>query len=49
MIDTHTHLYSSQFGEDRAEMIARAKEVGVEKVFLPNIDSSTIDDMLQLE
>jgi len=49
MIDTHTHLYSSQFGEDRAEMIARAKEVGVEKVFLPNIDSSTIDEMLQLE
>jgi len=49
MIDTHTHLYSSQFDEDRAEMIARAKGVGVEKVFLPNVDSSTIDDMLQLE
>jgi len=49
MIDTHTHLYASQFDEDRAEMIARAKEVGVKKVFLPNIDSSSIEGMLQLE
>ncbi len=49
MIDTHTHLYSKQFDEDRDLMIARAKEAGVEKVFLPNVDSSTIAGMLQLE
>ena len=49
MIDTHTHLYAEQFDEDRAAMIQRAKEVGVKKVFLPNIDSSSIEGMLQLE
>ncbi len=49
MIDTHTHLYDKQFDEDRAEMMARAKDVGVTKVFLPNIDSGTIDGMLQME
>jgi TatD DNase family protein len=30
MIDTHTHLYSDQFDEDRAEMIQRALDKGVE-------------------
>lgn len=49
MIDTHTHLYSTQFDADRDLMIARAKAAGVEKVFLPNIDSSTIAGMLQME
>ncbi len=32
MIDTHTHLYSEQFDEDRDEAIKRAKEAGVEKI-----------------
>ena len=49
MIDTHTHLYSSQFDEDRTDMIVRAQEAGVKKVFLPNIDSTTIEGMLELE
>ena len=34
MIDTHAHLYSTDFELDREEMVARAKEVGVEKVYL---------------
>ena len=41
MIDTHTHLYSEQFDEDRDEAIKRAKEAGVEKFYLPAIDSET--------
>jgi len=49
LIDTHTHLYLDRFDEDRAEVIAKAKEAGVEKFFLPNIDSSSIDGMLALE
>lgn len=49
MIDTHTHLYDRQFDADRAAMIQRAKDAGVTKVFLPNIDSETILPMLQME
>ena len=49
MIDTHTHLYSDQFDDDRSEMIQRALDKGVEKFFLPAIDSETHQKMLLLE
>lgn len=49
LIDTHAHLYAKQFDEDRAAMIDRAIEKGVEKFYLPNIDSESIEGMLQLE
>jgi len=49
MIDTHTHLYSEQFDEDRHEMIQRALDKGVEKFFLPAIDSETHHKMIDLE
>ncbi|QIG89097.1 TatD family hydrolase [Chryseobacterium sp. POL2] len=49
MIDTHTHLYSEQFDVDRAEMIQRALDKGVEKFILPAIDSETHEKMLALE
>ena len=47
--DTHTHLYSEQFDEDRRSMIERAKEAGVSRFFIPAIDSSYMDRMLRLE
>ena len=47
--DTHTHLYSEQFDEDRNEMILRAKNAGVSRFFIPAIDSSTSEAMFQLE
>jgi TatD DNase family protein len=47
--DTHTHLYSEQFDEDRAEMIQRAKNIGVSRFFIPAIDSSYTNRMLDLE
>lgn len=46
--DTHTHLYLKEFEEDREEVIQRAKNVGVEYFFLPNIDSGSIDTMNNL-
>ena len=49
LIDTHTHLYLSQFDEDRSEVIEAARQVGVDRVYLPNIDSSTTAAMLQME
>lgn len=47
-IDTHAHLYADQFDEDRDEMVQRAIASGVTKLFLPNIDSSSIDKMEQM-
>ncbi len=47
--DTHTHLYSSQFDEDRNEMIQRAFDAGVSRFFIPAIDSSYTESMLELE
>ncbi len=49
MIDTHTHLYSEEFDEDRAEMIHRAINKGVIEFYLPAIDSESHEKMLQLE
>ncbi|MGB0175991.1 MAG: TatD family hydrolase [Owenweeksia sp.] len=48
MIDTHSHIYLKDFAEDRAEMLHRAREAGVEKVYLPNIDSSSMKDLKAL-
>lgn len=48
MIDTHTHLYSSEFDLDRPEVISKAIESGVSKFLLPNIDSTSIQGMHQL-
>ncbi len=48
-VDTHTHLYASQFDDDRDEMIQRALLKGVTHFFLPNIDMASIDPMLSLE
>jgi len=47
--DTHTHLYSEQFDLDRGVMMLRAKEAGVSRFFIPAIDSSYTQRMLDLE
>ena len=48
MIDTHSHIFSEEFKEDLPEVIARAKEIGVEKIFMPNIDDVSVEDMLSV-
>jgi TatD DNase family protein len=47
--DTHCHQYSSQFDGDRKEMMTRSIDAGVTKFYLPAIDSTTHDAMLQME
>lgn len=47
-IDTHTHLFSSQFDIDRHQVVQKAIEQGVDKMLLPNINSETIEAMHQL-
>jgi len=49
LTDTHTHLYSDAFDGDRNEMIKRALNEGVERFFIPAIDSGTIQAMYRLE
>lgn len=49
MIDTHTHLYSEEFDEDRKEIIERAFSKGVSRFYLPAIDSESHEKMLKLE
>jgi len=48
-VDTHAHVYADKFDKDRADMLARAQEAGVGKIYMPNIDHTTIDAMLELE
>ena len=47
--DTHTHLYSEQFDQDRDAMIQRAKDAGVRQFFIPAIDSSYTERMFSLK
>ncbi|MFY8010124.1 MAG: TatD family hydrolase [Flavobacterium sp.] len=47
--DTHTHLYSEEFENDRTEMIQRAIKSGVSRFFVPSIDSTYTSKMYALE
>lgn len=47
-IDTHTHLDGEEFAADRAEVMARAREAGVGKVFLPAIDIKSTEAILDV-
>jgi TatD DNase family protein len=48
LIDSHSHIYAEEFNHDRGEVVQRAFEAGVSKIILPNIDSSSVESMLQL-
>jgi TatD DNase family protein len=47
--DTHAHIYSDQFKSDREAMLSRAFDMGVNQLFMPNVDHESIDGMLELE
>ncbi len=49
IIDTHCHLYSEDFTADIDDVIQRATVEGVNKFYLPGIDSQAIDAMIGLE
>lgn len=44
-IDTHAHIYSTEFASDLSEVVNRAKANGVEKIIMPNINSASVDPM----
>lgn len=49
LTDTHTHLYSEEFQNDRNEMMQRAIDLGISRMFVPSIDSTYTSKMYDLE
>lgn len=47
LVDTHSHIYLPEFDEDRDDVVARAVNGGVTSILLPNIDSTTMDRLLE--
>lgn len=48
-IDTHAHIYLEEFDGEVPQVVQNAKEVGIERIYLPNIDAGTIESMFRLE
>ncbi len=48
LIDTHCHLYLEEFEKELDDIIHRAKHYGVDKIFLPAIDSETHQRVINL-
>ncbi|KII78669.1 TatD family hydrolase [Vibrio renipiscarius] len=49
MIDSHAHIYASEFDNDRDDVVQRALAQGIEHILLPNIDLDSIEPMLKTE
>ena len=49
MIETHAHIYSSQFEDDLKEILAKSKSAGVGKILMPNIDLDSLELMHRVE
>jgi TatD DNase family protein len=48
-IDTHAHIYADEFKKDLPDVLRRAEEQQVKKIFMPNVDHTSIDGMLDVE
>lgn len=46
LTDTHTHLFVEEFDADREAAFARAEAAGITRFFLPNIDDTTVEALL---
>ncbi|TFV93187.1 TatD family deoxyribonuclease [Algoriphagus kandeliae] len=49
LIDTHAHIYSRKFESDKDAVMQEIREAGVERIYMPNIDVESIDEMLEME
>lgn len=49
LVDTHSHLYVDLFKDDIQQVIERAVLEGVQKIYLPAIDSQELENLLMLE
>ena len=48
LVDSHSHLFLEEFAEDLPQVIKRAQDAGVTHIFMPNIDSTTIQPLLSV-
>ena len=48
MIDTHAHIFLDEFHQDIDAVILRAREAGIKKILLPNINVNSMDAMKKL-
>jgi TatD DNase family protein len=46
--DTHAHLYMDDFKEDLESVVERAERSGITRIYLPNVDESSLDPMFKL-
>jgi TatD DNase family protein len=49
LTDTHCHLYSDVLKSDMDNVMKRALNQGLSRIFMPNIDSASIEAMLWVE
>lgn len=47
-IDTHAHIYSEEFTEDLENMLTKAAITGISDIYMPNIDSTSIEEMMRI-
>lgn len=45
MIDTHAHIYGSEFALEQEELVNRCKQAGVSHVILPNVDEESLEEI----
>lgn len=48
MIDTHSHMYMDDYAEDIDAAVMRAREAGVEKIFLPGVNLDTVQPIMEM-
>lgn len=47
--DTHAHIYAEEFKADASDMLLRCEENNIQKIFMPNIDHTSVDAMMEVE
>ena len=48
LVDSHSHLFLEDFADDLELVIERARSAGITHIFMPNIDSTTVEPMLRV-
>lgn len=47
-IDTHAHLNAEEFNPDRDEVVLKARQAGIGRIYIPNVDAHSIDSLVAL-
>lgn len=48
-VDSHAHIYLEKMRPDLDDIMARSAEVGIDQIYMPNIDHTSIDHMMEVE